>query len=167
MESPGERITMVHPDLGKVPGRHLTPGLEVRWYQSGDEDEWVRIHELADRYNTASLKLYADEFTDEGLSLEDRQFYLVDRSGQYVATATAWAGTDEKFHGYGRLHWVAVIPGYQNQGIGGMLVSIACQRLVELGYKEAFLTTSTLRPAAIHLYEKFGFRIERESSSGI
>jgi GNAT superfamily N-acetyltransferase len=154
---------MVNRDLLAVPSCELAPGLSLHWYEPGNEKWWVAIHKLADRFNESTTKLFAQQFANPKLRLSERQCYFLDKLGHPVATATAWAECHGRFAGFGRVHWVAVVPARQNQGIGGMLVSTVCQRLVSLGYTRAFLTTSTLRPAAIHLYQKSGFRIENSA----
>jgi GNAT superfamily N-acetyltransferase len=167
MESAGDRrVTMVNADLPGAPSYNLSADLRVHWYESGDEESWIAIHKLADPYNEITPQLFADQFANADLRLAERQCYLLDKTGEPIATATAWAEHQGRFAGFGRLHWVAVVPTLQNQGIGKMVVSVACQRLIALGHTRAFLTTSTLRPAAIHLYEKFGFRIEESKGPG-
>jgi len=156
---------MVNPNLRAAPSYNLSPDLRVHWYEPDDENFWIAIHRLADRYNEITPQLFADQFADAGLHLAERQCYLLDKTGNPVATATAWTQHQGRFAGFGQLHWVAVVPTLQNQGIGKMVVSIACQRLIALGHTRAFLITSTLRPAAIHLYEKFGFGIEDKKGS--
>lgn len=160
-----DRITMVHCDLTSAPVVALSANLQLHWYQAGDEDEWVAIHEVADQYNCISRQLFVDQFADDVLDLPERQCYLIDDAGTYVATATAWAESRGRFAGFGRVHWVAVRPAYQRRGIGTMLVSIICRQLVALGHRRAFLTTSTLRPNAIRLYEKFGFKVARDKTA--
>ncbi len=54
------------------------------------------------------------------------------------------------------LHHMAVLPGYQNQGIGHKLMkeSVAYASRLKLQLK---LEVNENNPAAIHLYQKFGF----------
>ena len=152
-------VIMVNHDLRYVPSYSVSPDLQVHWYKPGDEKHWIDIHKLADKYNKITPQLFTDQFASDTLNLSERQCYLFDKTGQAIATATAWAEHKGQFAGFGRLHWVAVIPEFHNRGIGRMIVTIACQRLLTLGHTRAFLVTNTLRPAAIHLYEKFGFRL--------
>jgi len=157
---------MVNFDLRNAPSYSVSPDLQVHWYEPGNEESWIAIHKLADKYNEITSGLFADQFTSDDLRLAERQCYLLDETGRAVATATAWAENQGPYSGFGRLHWVAVLPSYQNQGVGRMIVSVTCQRLLALGHTRAFLLTDTLRPAAIHLYEKFGFRIADQKRQG-
>ena len=74
--------------------------------------------------------------------------------GEPFATATAWHD-----HGaQGRLHWVGVDAAHQGMGLSKPLVSLALQRLREVGYRSAMLTTQTASWVAIKVYHRFGFR---------
>ena len=156
---------MVNVDLRATPYFELSADVSLHWYESGDETSWLAIHEFADGYNEITPKQFGDQFSHDTLSLTRRQCYLCDKNANPIATATAWAETRGKWAGYGRPHWIAVLPEFQNRGIGMMLMSIICQRLIILGHTKAFLTTLTHRKAAIHLYEKFGFRIAETASN--
>ena len=157
--SAGKCVTMVNGDLRSAPVHSLSRDLQVHWYTHGDEKEWLMIHERADVYNEITPQLFSDQFADSTLDLSGRQFYLLDMTGSAIATGTAWAASHGKFSGFGRPHWLAVLPQFQRCGVGTMLMGIIWQRLLELGHTRAFLTTSTSRPRAIRLYERFGFRI--------
>jgi predicted GNAT family acetyltransferase len=151
-------VIMVNYDVGAAPVYPISQDLSIHWYESGDERYWIDIHKMADKFNDITPQLFDNQFGSDQLNLNERQCYLLDNTGKAIATATAWEKQEGKFAGFGQVHWVAVVPEYHNQGIGKMIVSIVCQRLIELGYTQAFLDTSDLRPAAIHLYEKFGFK---------
>jgi len=58
---------------------------------------------------------------------------------------------------YGRVHWVAIVPEMQGKGLSKPMLSVVLDRLRELGHGRAYLTTNTVRTAAINLYLKFGF----------
>ena len=167
-EPANKRVTMVNSHLGAAPVCDLSPDFRVHWYLPGDEERWIAIHEVADEYLKITPGLFPDQFSDPGLSLAERQCYLLDANNNWVATGTAWAESRGRFAGFGRVHWVAVLPAFQRRGIGTALMSIVIQRLLSLGHTRAFLTTSTLRQPAIRLYEKFGFDIEaiEEPESG-
>jgi ribosomal protein S18 acetylase RimI-like enzyme len=143
------------------------PGFSMRWYQRGDKEHWTAIHRRAE----PDLEIQPDMFDrlfglNEQLLLR-RQAYIVRESdGLVTGTATAWFDRDFAGMEFGRVHWVAVLPECQKQGLGRVLVSAVCQRLKELGYKRAYLVTWSNRPWAIRLYERFGFELGRTERDG-
>jgi ribosomal protein S18 acetylase RimI-like enzyme len=154
-----QKVIMINEDLCSAPTYPLSSDLNIHWYEPGDEKYWIDIHKVADKFNDITPQLFDNQFGDSRFDLRERQCYLLDKDGAPIATATAWEKQQGQFAGFGQVHWVAVVPEWHNKGIGKMLVSIIFQRLIELEYKRAFLDTSDLRPAAIHLYKKFGFQI--------
>ena len=99
----------------------------------------------------AALEGFSRAFS--GGKLEERMLFLTD-GGEPFATATAWHD-----HGaQGRLHWVGVDAAHQGMGLSKPLVSLALQRLREVGYRSAMLTTQTASWVAIKVYHRFGFR---------
>ena len=83
---PRTGIYMVRPTLDDLPEAPLPAPFTLRDYRPGDEATWVRIHELADRYNAITPALYREQFgTDEG-ELCKRQLYLCADSGDAIGT---------------------------------------------------------------------------------
>lgn len=154
---PNLPIRMVRPNLRDVPQHALPAGFRWRWYQLGDEALWVAIHEVADRYNVTTPAVYEKAFSAYSDALPDRQVFILDNDGHAVATATAWLDDMGMGDGYGRVHWVAIVPAQQGQGLARPLLTTVCNRLVERGHARAYLDTSTLRIPAINLYLSFGF----------
>ena len=150
-------VTMIRRDLEGLPEFPLPADYSIRGYLPGDEREWVRIHVMADLYNKITPELFRSEFGEDAAVLGRRQFYLLDPQGSAVGTATAWY--DDNYHGqsFGRVHWVAIEPGSQGRGLSKPLMSKVCCTLRELGHERAYLSTSTVRIAAITLYLRFGF----------
>jgi ribosomal protein S18 acetylase RimI-like enzyme len=170
-------VKMTRANLDNLPEFALPSGFALRWYQSGDETHWLRIHLVADHFNKITPELFQEQFAVEEESwlpptstcehrsemnsapenLRKRQCYLLDPRGEAIGTATAWF--DDNFQGarWGRVHWLAIIPEFQGQGLGKALLSAICRRLRELRHERAYLTTSAARVPAIKLYCKFGF----------
>jgi GNAT superfamily N-acetyltransferase len=147
---------MIRETLEDLPNFELPASYTLRWYQSGDEANWVAIHNAADPSNHYSLEKFAREFEADRALLSSQQAYLCDGDGLPVGTATAWSyqvGQTE----FGLVHWVAVHPTSQGRGLAKPLLSLICNRLHELGHRHAYLNTSTGRIPAIALYLKFGF----------
>lgn len=55
-----------------------------------------------------------------------------------------------------------VLPPFRNQGIGSAMIDRALDWASKQGYAEIMLTVHPTNRRAIHLYEKFGFRIRGE-----
>ena len=124
-----------------------------RFYQPGDERHWARIETSAGEFDRPEAALEGFSRAFSGGKLEERMLFLTD-GGEPFATATAWHD-----HGaQGRLHWVGVDAAHQGMGLSKPLVSLALQRLREVGYRSAMLTTQTASWVAIKVYHRFGFR---------
>ena len=154
----GEDVVMVLDGLSQVLQCRVPPGYSVRPFEDGDDETWARIQSAADLYNVITPSLFASQFGTCRTDLEERQFYAVDERGEAVGAVSAWfpeVGVDPDL---GRLHWLAVSPDRQRHGIGAALITAALERMRELGYRRAYLTTSAARLDALRLYERFGFR---------
>lgn len=148
---------MVRGNLENLPEFVFPPGLSLRWYRPGDEALWRQIHLAADHLNRITSDLFLQQFGSDTALLTQRQCYLFGGEGEAIGTGTAWF--DDQFEGarYGRVHWIAIVPGYQGRGLGKPLLAAVCQRLRQLGHDRAYLSTSTARLPAIKLYLRFGF----------
>ena len=158
-------VKMVRSDLDNIPAHALPQGYAIRRYQRGDEQLWLRIHRVADKYSTITADLFRRQFGDDADALAQRQLFLVDRQGTGIGTTTAWFDDDHPDASHGRIHWVAIVPAEQGRGLSKPLLSLACQRLRDLGHDKAYLTTSTARIHAINLYASFGFVPEIRSDA--
>lgn len=152
-------------DLAATPQFALHPGYTLRTYRPGDEDAWADIHRLADRLNPVTTALFGEQFGARPEELPRRQFFLLNPAAETVGTATAWFGTDRDGVLLGRVHWVAIVPAEQGRGLAKPLLAAVCGRLLELGHRQAYLTTSILRPAALNLYFAFGFMPELQTAA--
>jgi GNAT superfamily N-acetyltransferase len=151
-----EEVWMVNERLANAPEFAFPARYRLRWYAPGDADNWLRIQQAADRYNTFEANTFAQEFGEDEDRLTQRVGFLLDPWRTPIGTISAWAN---EFNGreYGRIHWVAILPEEQGKGLGKPMMSAACQRLLELGHARAYLDTGTARVPAINLYRQFGF----------
>ena len=53
---------MVRPNLDNLPEFTLPAGFTMRWYESGDEAHWLRIHLAADPFNQITPELFRKQF---------------------------------------------------------------------------------------------------------
>ena len=156
-------VRMIREDLENIPRRSLPPGYRFPWYRPGDETIWRDIQGEADKYITVSDDLFEKQFGDDPRVLGRRLCFLLDPDESAIGTAAAWFNDD--YHGrcFGRVHWVAIRPHRQGKGFAKPLMTAVCTRLKALGHDCAYLTTATVRIAAINLYLKFGFVPEIET----
>ncbi len=148
---------MICEHLHLVPEHFIPHPFSIHWYKPGDENTWLEIHRTTDLYNDFPPKKFADEFGNDVSDLSQRQCYLHNAQGHAAGTATAWFSNNFDGGRWGRIHWVAIIPDCQGQGLAKPLLSCACRRLFDLGHERAYLTTDTRRLKAINLYLDFGF----------
>ncbi len=150
-------IWMIRENWDGLPVFALPEGYSFRWYQPGDEAEWVRIQLAACSQIQLEAGAFARIFGRDAAALAQRQCFLLDSQQNAVGTATAWF--DDNFNGklYGRVHWVAIERDHQGRGLAKPLLSMICQRLWELGHDRAYLKTYAEWTAAIALYRRFGF----------
>ena len=143
--------------LADIPRYDLPEGYRIVTYRPGDEIHWNEIHRDADKYTDVTDDLFASQFGSDVNELSRRQFYL-HHGDEVIGTASAWHSPTYKDGTYGRVHWVAIKTAYQGRGLSKSLMTEVCLALARLGHEKAYLTTSGLRPVAIRLYEKFGFK---------
>jgi GNAT superfamily N-acetyltransferase len=157
-----DEIVMVRDHLRHIPQFALPAPYTLRWYRPGDAQHWIDIHTLADVPFTFGPELFRKEFGFDEQKLAQRQAYVVDDADTPIGTASAWTddpNTAPQFAGYGRVHWVAILPEHQGKGLSRPLLQAVLERLRDLGHTQAYLDTASHRPIAIHLYERFGFRL--------
>lgn len=148
---------MVRRNLTDIPIYPPPRGYVVRGFQAGDDVNWLAVQTRADSYNSFSLEMYCREFAEGADQLADRQLFLVSPAAEVTGTATAWLPERNVDGDFGRIHWVAVLPQMQGQGLGKVLLSSVCLQLKSLAYTRAYVTTEVWRRAAVQIYEQFGF----------
>lgn len=147
-------LMMAIDNLDNLPVYPLPERYGWRYFRPGDEKIWVEIEKSAGEFQTFERGMEKfRKYYPEDEPLKDRMIFLTD-NGTPFSTATAWFGEEE---GQGHLHWVSVDEAHQGQGLSKCVVSLAMQRLKEIGYTHAYLTTQTASWVAIRLYAKFGF----------
>jgi GNAT superfamily N-acetyltransferase len=156
-------ICMIRQKLDAIPDYTLPSSFSFKWYQPGDEEHWLEIHRRADQYNQITPALFERQFNNDTQSLAARQCFILDVEGRPIGTATAWFDPDYQGKDYGRVHWVAIVPELQGQGLAKPLLTMICRRLREMGHERAYLMTAPERIPAINLYLKFGFQPEVRS----
>ena len=160
---------MIRHGLEETPQFELPAPYSIRAYRSGDEHVWRRIQLAAEAYLEIGPQLFEEQFGNDAHVLRERQFFLCDAQGTEIGTAAAWFDPDHHGEPFGRVHWVAIVPGAQGRGLSKPLMSTVCNRLRKLGHDCACLGTHDVRLPAIGLYLKFGFvpeiRLEKDQQA--
>ena len=149
-------VRMSRENLDDIPGYSLPVGYSIRWYRPGYEKHWQAVQSLADEYTRVTPDLFQEQFGTDTQLLSERQCFLCDSQDNIIGTATAWLDNQGE-KPPGRIHWLAIIPQQQGNGLAKPLLTTVCKRLKELGHSRTYLTTQSVRIPAINLYAKFGF----------
>lgn len=150
-------VKMVRDDLEAIPEYELPDGYAIRWYQPGDGEHWLRIHQECEGYGSLSANLFDEQFGTDPKVLRERIAFVCREDGIPVSTNAAWMGDWNGVH-WGRVHWVATSQDEQGKGLSKPIMTLICERLKSLGHDKAYLTTNTSRVRAIALYTVFGFQ---------
>jgi GNAT superfamily N-acetyltransferase len=151
------KVKMLRPDLEGIPQAALPSGYSMRLYEPGDKKLWLKIQTRTERFNQITPRWFRQEFGADDSPLRERQFFLFGPGGDPLGTGTAWRDQELGGELLGRVHWLAVLPGFQGRGLGKVLLSAVCAQLRTLGHKSAYLATSTARLPALGLYLRYGF----------
>ena len=160
-ETENIRLVMRCDALVPTPGMVLPPGYTLRYYEPGDEAQWLEIHRQADPYNVHRPGIFRRVFGTNDQVIKWRQLYLYNADDVAVGTVSGWYDDAKWFDAYwGRLHWLALLPEEQGKGLGDILVAACMQQMRQLGHTKAYLFTDIRRVPAVNLYLKYGFRPE-------
>ncbi|MDX1932922.1 MAG: GNAT family N-acetyltransferase [Capsulimonadales bacterium] len=149
-------IWLRRPDLEHIPEANLPSGLAWRYLKGGhDADAWLALIRAAETFGPVEADAFSRAYGANDADIRERVCFL--QSGDLpVATVGAWYGTGE-WEGWGRIHWLYVLPAFQGAGLGKVLLTFALGRLKELGHSRVCLKTSSGRLPALRLYARYGF----------
>jgi len=121
----------------------------------------------------AAVALERTCFGEGGFSLTKRQlqylyrrptavFMVAEQSGRVVGEGVALVRKHKSRQNSsslsGRIYSVAVDPCCRGQGVGEALVRALCDALGDRGVRRIYLEVETNNSAALHLYERLGFK---------
>lgn len=151
--------------------RKVSSGMSIEKYHSKMKSVWVEIQKAVGQfegYSDAEILDYFDETF--GLNYDeicDRCIFLKENvTGKYVGTCVAWFSEKEGAK-IPVLHWLAVIPEYQNQGLARILITETLRIFLQKQENGAiYLHTQPSSFRAMKLYHDFGFNITKEDYYG-
>ena len=152
---------MLEADISGMEEIPLPEGYSYALYQDGDRDDWIEIEKSAKEFSSyeQGMKAWNRFYEDHTAELYERMVFVVNPSGEKVATATAYydiRGIDKS--GDGWLHWVAVRRDEQGRGLSKPLISHVIQIMKQLGYNRAKIPTQSSTWLAVKVYLDLGFR---------
>lgn len=131
------------------------------FYQDGDRDTWIEIEKSAKEFSSydEGLAAWNRYYSDRESELHNRMVFVVNESGEKVATATAFYDINGKDKsGAGWLHWVAVKREYQGKDLSKPLIVYVLNVMKTLGHNHAKIPTQTNTWLAVKVYLDLGFR---------
>ena len=155
---------MILPELKPIASVPFPAGVTVRPVQEGEAGLWLSVIRAAETLAEIPDHQFESAYGDDPAIIAERVYFAVGPEGTPIGSVAAWFGADNR-EDWGRIHWLYLLPEWQGRGLGRALVVFALNRLVALGHTKAYLTTSTGRPNAIHLYQQFGFQVTPPTGS--
>ena len=128
--------------------------------RQADKQEGSRILDLV----KSVLSDYGLEIspTETDKDLSDLEYYYFNQKGWFAVIENE----NEIIGSYGilridnktcELRKMYLLPGYQGQGLGKLMMSDALKKAKELGYSMMVLETNKILDKALFMYQKFGF----------
>lgn len=153
-------VVMKKDSNGYMPAISLHPEYKIAFYECGDEKDWADIEMSVEEFESsdAALAYFQKEFGTAVEETKRRMLFVENAFGEKIATATAWMGKlDGKL--YPKIHWVAVKPAYQSNGVCKALIGEVLKQFDKLGYEEdIILFSQTWSYKAINIYYQYGFK---------
>lgn len=103
-----------------------------------------------------ALPWSANSFKHELLENDQAHFFVAEQDGKIVGAAGYWFIVDEC-----HISTIASHPAWRRQGIGEQLLQTMLQHAYNLGAVMAVLEVRASNAAAITLYRKYGFSVNR------
>ena len=140
--------------------------LEIRSYTSADSEAVIHLHNVALEAAGAHVgngPWDSDLLNIEGVYLENNGAFLVGLlDGQIVAMGALRKISNEK----GEIKRMRVLPQFQRQGFGQVILDVLEKEAVARGYKTLCLDTTVLQVAAQKMYLKDGYIEVRRTKQG-
>lgn len=153
-------VTMKREDLKNIPDYSLPEGFRLRFFQEGDQADWVRVETAADEFESEekAFERFNREFGPHLDEFSKRCVFLINENEEIIGTTTGWYGSlEEAGEIIGRIHWVSLLPEYHGKGLAKPLLTGAMNILAE-HHTKAYLDSYTVNYKAINMYRQYGFK---------
>ncbi|MEN6356500.1 MAG: GNAT family N-acetyltransferase [Armatimonadota bacterium] len=152
-------VSMTRGNLDNIPEYPLPAGYKFRFFKRGEELVWAQMQVDVGAFESIekAMERYNSEFAPHIDEFEKRCIFLVEEStGRVIGTTTAWYHPDRD-DDRGRIHWVAIIPGFQGRKLAKPLLAEAMRVLRAYHHERVHLWSMTSAAKAIRMYLDFGF----------
>ncbi len=136
----------------------LPDGYSLRSYQPGDELGWAEIETSVLEFDNVEQAIACHMgYHSKMNELKKRQWFIENKEGLLVATATGWILNSEK-NKIPVVHALGCRPDYQKLGLGKAVAAKMIKTFCELDPGlDVWLDTQTWSYEAVGLYMKLGF----------
>ena len=152
--------------LDAIPRYELPQGFRFVNYQSGDKANWIDIELSAGEVLNPEhgQECWNRYYGKREAELPERMFFIEDKSGNKIATATAFYDIHTgDSPDNGQLHWVAIKKEAQGKGLSKPLITHTLKKMKALGYGKIKIHTQTNTWLACKIYHELGFMPSEES----
>jgi ribosomal protein S18 acetylase RimI-like enzyme len=138
----------------------LPDGFSFKLYEDGDEKLWADIEIAIGEFLYMTTEQVEDYFRNEYFDNKDKLYerclFVLDANKNPVGTCIAWYDRKDN-HYIPSIHWIAVNPKIQANGIGRALLTETMKIFIKNGETPVYLHTQPWSYKAIKLYLDFGF----------
>lgn len=152
----GDELYMIRPTLDHLPIVPLPASYGIRSMRLDEAGLWTDIQRDAEPYFDVQPALFQRAFGSDLDAVPQRCYLMVNARGVAVGTVSAWYNNDYHGERWGQVHWLAVRPAYQRQGLARAALAYCLAQLARW-HDRAYLGTQSERIGAIHLYLQMGF----------
>jgi hypothetical protein len=149
-----------------IPDFPLPNDFQFKNFSHGDEHIWAEIETSVGEYDNISdgLEYFKKSYLPLLSEVERRTFFIETKNGKKIATATNWWNYTDKKR-IPEVHWVAVMPKYQNLHLGKAIIFEGMRRMLMIeGDIDIFVHTQTWSYKAIGIYLHAGFEFIKDGS---
>jgi ribosomal protein S18 acetylase RimI-like enzyme len=145
----------------------LPDGYTFKMYRDGDEGLWADIELSIGEFEFMTREQVEDYFIKEYFGrkekLYERCIFALDLNNIPVGTCMAWHDLKDSQE-VASVHWLAVKPSAQSNGIGRALLAETMRIFTVNGENPVYLHTQPWSYKAIKLYMDFGFHALKSES---
>lgn len=152
-------ISMARANLDNIPEYPLPAGYTFRLFRRGEELVWARMQVDVGAFESVEQAMvrFNNDFASYVDDFEKRCIFLVEEAtGRVIGTTTAWYHPDRD-DDRGRIHWVAIIPGFQGRKLAKPMLAEAMRLLRACHHDRVHLWSRISAQKAINMYLDFGF----------